>query len=308
MDRFDKFTDQARQVLTFAQGEAQRFGHNYIGTEHILLGLLRVEDGVAAQVLRDMDVEVAKVRTAVEFIIGRGDRPMLEAGLTPRGKRVIELAITEARNLGSGYLGTEHLLLGLVREGEGIAAGVLESLGVDLEKVRSEVTRIVGATPTKEPLEGWLRPMTIPVGSVSIEEARRSLEVVEAYWAVQASPLRRVIGVGMTASDSGISVELIAIEVRATGAVVYWKAHPEPGRTLGEPEIRVEDDQGTAYSTHHIGGSGSGRETKGEVLLVPAPPDTATEIRVAIARFAGRQGYSRGEEARGAWAFSISLR
>ena len=98
MDRFDKFTDRARRVLTYAQDEAQRFDHNYIGTEHILLGLVREGDGTAAQVLENMGVELAKVRTAVEFIIGAGDRPAEhELGLTPRAKRVIELAIDEAR-------------------------------------------------------------------------------------------------------------------------------------------------------------------------------------------------------------------
>ena len=101
MDRFDKFTDRARKVLTLAQDEAQRFNHNYIGTEHLLLGLVREGEGVAARVLENMNVELPKVRTAVEFIIGRGDRPVVgEVGLTPRAKRVIELAIDEARRLG----------------------------------------------------------------------------------------------------------------------------------------------------------------------------------------------------------------
>ena len=162
MDRFDKFTDRARKVLTLAQDEAQRFNHNYIGTEHLLLGLVREGEGVAARVLENMNVELAKVRTAVEFIIGRGDRPVVgEVGLTPRAKRVIELAIDEARRLGHNYIGTEHLLLGLVREGEGIAAGVLESLGVNLDKVRHEVIRVLSqsssAGPTPE-TSGPARP------------------------------------------------------------------------------------------------------------------------------------------------------
>ena len=145
-DRFDKFTERARRVLTLAQEEAQRFNHNYIGTEHLLLGLVREGEGVASKVLANLGVELNKVRSAVEFIIGRGDRPVTgEIGLTPRAKKVIELAVDEARRLGHHYIGTEHLLLGLVREGEGIAAGVLESLGVSLEKVRAEVTRILGS-------------------------------------------------------------------------------------------------------------------------------------------------------------------
>src|ERR687884_1099383 len=143
-DRFDKFTERARKVLSLAQEEAQRFQHNYIGTEHLLLGLVREGDGVAAKVLSNLGVELTKVRSAVEFIIGRGDRIVLgEIGLTPRAKKVIELAVDEARRLNHHYIGTEHLLLGLVREGEGIAAGVLESLGVSLDKVRNQVIYVL---------------------------------------------------------------------------------------------------------------------------------------------------------------------
>ncbi len=143
-DKFEKFTERARKVLTLAQEEAHRFNHNYIGTEHLLLGLVREGDGVAARVLANMGVQLPKVRSAVEFIIGRGDSMIVgEIGLTPRAKKVIELAVDEARRLNHHYIGTEHLLLGLVREGEGIAAGVLESLGVNLEKVRQQVLQVV---------------------------------------------------------------------------------------------------------------------------------------------------------------------
>src|SRR5947199_2004855 len=146
-DRFDKFTERARKVLSLAQEEAQRFQHNYIGTEHLLLGLVREGEGVAAKVLSNLGVELNKVRSAVEFIIGRGDRIVLgEIGLTPRAKKVIELAVDEARRLNHQYVGTEHLLLALVREGEGIAAGVLESLGVNLEKVRTQTLQVLKQT------------------------------------------------------------------------------------------------------------------------------------------------------------------
>ncbi len=140
VDSFAKFTEQARNVFSLAQEEAQRFNHNYIGTEHLLLGLVREGDGIAARVLGSLGVPLSKVRSAVEFIIGRGDGLVVgEPGLTPRAKKVIELAMDEARRLKSDSIGTEHLLLGLVREGEGIAAGVLESLGVSLERVRQQV-------------------------------------------------------------------------------------------------------------------------------------------------------------------------
>ena len=145
--RFEKFSERARRVLSLAQEEAQRFNHNYIGTEHVLLGLVRETDGVAAKVLTNLGVELSKVRSAVEFIIGRGERSTPgEIGLTPRAKKVIELAVDEARRLNHHYIGTEHLLIGLMREGEGVAAGVLESLGVSLDKIRGETSRILTQT------------------------------------------------------------------------------------------------------------------------------------------------------------------
>src|SRR4051812_36007040 len=174
-DRFEKFTERARKVLTLAQEEAQRFNHNYIGTEHLLLGLVREGDGVAARVLNNLGVELHKVRSAVEFIIGRGDRAVMgEIGLTPRAKKVIELAVDEARRLNHHYIGTEHLLLGLVREGEGIAAGVLESLGVSLEKVRQQVIQVLNqSTYSSQPKQSSATPFVDAMGVDLTEQARQ---------------------------------------------------------------------------------------------------------------------------------------
>lgn len=142
--RFEKFTERARKVLSLSQEEAQSFNHDYIGTEHILLGLVREGEGVAAKVLTSLGVELDKLRSAVEYIIGRGEKGVSgEIGLTPRAKRVIELAVDEARRLNHNYIGTEHLLLGLLREEEGVASGVLESMGISLDKVRAETVRIL---------------------------------------------------------------------------------------------------------------------------------------------------------------------
>ena len=143
--RFEKFSERARKVLSLAQEEAIRFNHNYIGTEHVLLGLVRESEGVAARVLGNLEVDLVKIRSAVEFIIGRGERAVSgeNIGLTPRAKKVIELAVDEARRMSHHYIGTEHLLIGLLREGEGVAAGVLESLGITLEKVRAESQRLL---------------------------------------------------------------------------------------------------------------------------------------------------------------------
>ena len=143
-DRFDKFTERARKVLQLAQEEAQRLHHDYIGTEHLLLGLVREGEGVAGHVLKSLGVDLEKVRKAVEDIIGRGDSIVLgEIGLTPRAKKVIELAVDEVRRLNHHYIGTEHLLLGLLREGEGIGAGVLESFGLNLQEVRAKTIQVL---------------------------------------------------------------------------------------------------------------------------------------------------------------------
>jgi ATP-dependent Clp protease ATP-binding subunit ClpC len=149
-DKFDRFTKRARRVLTLAQEEAQRLNHNYIGTEHLLLGLVREENGVAVRVLRDLGVDPKQIRERVERTVGRGQRAMYgKLSLTPRTKRVIELAVDEARRLGHHYIGTEHLLLGLVRAGEGVAVDVLRGLGVGLDKVRSQTARVMMETSSQ---------------------------------------------------------------------------------------------------------------------------------------------------------------
>jgi ATP-dependent Clp protease ATP-binding subunit ClpC len=144
--RFERFSDRARRVLALAQEETHSRNHHYIGTEHILLGLVRESEGVAARVLSGLGVGLGEVRSGVEFIISRGEQPAEgEVGLTPRAKRVVELAVDEARRMNHTHIGTEHLLIGLLREGEGVAAGVLESLGVKLEEVRSETHSILSS-------------------------------------------------------------------------------------------------------------------------------------------------------------------
>ena len=145
--RFEKFSERARRVLALAQEEATQFNHNYIGTEHILLGLIRESEGVAAKVLVNLKADTQKIRSAVEFIIGKGDKPTTgEIGLTPRAKKVIELAVDEARKQSHHYIGTEHLLIGLMREGDGIGANVLESLELSLDVIRDETQNVLSKT------------------------------------------------------------------------------------------------------------------------------------------------------------------
>jgi ATP-dependent Clp protease ATP-binding subunit ClpC len=160
-ENLDRFTKRARRVLTSAGEEARRLNHRFIGTEHILLGLVSEEGGVAMRVLEELKITPEQVRSSIERTVGRGTRPSLtQPALTPRTKRVIELAVDEARRLGHHYIGTEHLLLGLVREGEGVAVDVLRRLGAPPEKIREEVNRLLHETPVHA--GGKQQPSTTP--------------------------------------------------------------------------------------------------------------------------------------------------
>ena len=143
-DMFERFTDRARRVVVLAQEEARMLNHNYIGTEHILLGLIHEGEGVAAKALESLNISLEAVRQQVEEIIGQGQAaPTGHIPFTPRAKKVLELSLREALQLGHNYIGTEHILLGLIREGEGVAAQVLQKLGADLNRVRQTVIQLL---------------------------------------------------------------------------------------------------------------------------------------------------------------------
>jgi len=143
-EMFKKFTDRARRVVVLAQEEARMLNHNYVGTEHILLGLIHEGEGVAAKALESLGISLDAVRQQVEEIIGRGQQaPASHIPFTPRAKKVLELSLREALQLGHNYIGTEHILLGLIREGDGVAAQVLAKLGADLNRVRQQVIQLL---------------------------------------------------------------------------------------------------------------------------------------------------------------------
>jgi len=149
---FERFTDRARRVVVLAQEEARMLNHNYIGTEHILLGLVHEGEGVAAKALESLGISLEAVRQQVEEIIGQGeDPPQGHIPFTPRAKTVLELSLREANHLGHNYIGTEHILLGLLREGEGVAAQVLVKLGADLSRVRQQVIQLLHGHQGMEP-------------------------------------------------------------------------------------------------------------------------------------------------------------
>ncbi|MGM0652036.1 MAG: ATP-dependent Clp protease ATP-binding subunit [Bacillota bacterium] len=176
---FGRFTERAQQVLVLAQEEAKRLNHNFIGTEHLLLGLAREGSGIAARALQNMSVDLNRVRQEVEGITPKGDK-VIQQGIsyTPRAKRVVELAIEESQNLGHNYVGTEHLMLGLVREGEGIAAQVLSNVGIDLKRARKEVIQLLGGEESSNrPAEGEkAEPQTPTVDTFGRDLTRLSKE------------------------------------------------------------------------------------------------------------------------------------
>jgi hypothetical protein len=176
---FERFTERARQVVVLAQEEARTLKHNYIGTEHILLGLLREEEGLAARVLESLDITVERVRAQVVRIVGSGEEVTSgQIPFTPRAKKVLELALREALSLGHNYIGTEHILLGLVRENEGVAARILLDFDADSEKIRNEVIRMLsGAAPPRAATEptieainqAWSRDVVQPAARRDVE-------------------------------------------------------------------------------------------------------------------------------------------
>src|SRR5680860_249466 len=173
---FERFTDRARRVVVLAQEEARMLSHNYIGTEHILLGLIHEGEGVAAKALESLGISLEAVRAQVEEIIGQGQQaPSGHIPFTPRAKKVLELSLREALQLGHNYIGTEHILLGLIREGEGVAAQVLVKLGADLNRVRQQVLQLLSGYQGKEPAAAGGPAEGTPSGSLVLDQFGRNL-------------------------------------------------------------------------------------------------------------------------------------
>jgi ATP-dependent Clp protease ATP-binding subunit ClpA len=206
---FERFTDRARRVVVLAQEEARMLNHNYIGTEHILLGLAHEGEGVAAKALEALDIQLEAVRQQVEEIIGKGQyAPSGHIPFTPRAKKVLELSLRESLQLGHDYIGTEHILLGLIREGEGVAAHVLVRLGADLDRVREEVIKLVhgghgeaeravGPRPSPAIREVLLRDV-----QSALRSFERRLTAIERHLGMTEGPAAAAGDVAVPASES----------------------------------------------------------------------------------------------------------
>ena len=188
---FERFTERARQVVVLAQEEARTLKHNYIGTEHILLGLLREEEGLAARVLESLEITVERVRAQVVRIVGSGEEVTSgQIPFTPRAKKVLELALREALSLGHNYIGTEHILLGLLREGDGVAAQVLVSLGADLNVVRERVIGVLHGTAAESQLPQSI--LRLAGSAVQLDEIVSALRAIDGRLAA----IERHLGIG----------------------------------------------------------------------------------------------------------------
>src|SRR5437764_3097686 len=242
MGPFDRFNDRAKRVLALAQDESIRFNHNYIGVEHLLLGLVREGEGVAARALNSLGVELSKARTSVEFIIGRGDATTSpsEITLSPRTKRVIELAIDEARKLGHSHVGTEHLLLGIVREGQGVASGVLESLGVGLEKVRHQVIATLGQQhPETDAAAAASAGVGTPAGAVHMTRSHPTASV-DRFDGSSQRALARAYWEAGRANDKEVAPHHLLLGLVTSGDVWTHRLLAELGVDLADLVTRID--------------------------------------------------------------------
>jgi hypothetical protein len=216
---FERFTDRARRVVVLAQEEARMLNHNYIGTEHLLLGLIHEGEGVAARALESLGISLDAVRLQVEGIIGQGqEAPSGHIPFTPRAKKVLELSLREALQLGHNYIGTEHLLLGLIREGDGVAAQVLVQLGADLNSVRQQVIELLHAHQAEEPVSS--RPAAarelrlLPAVQARMKEVEQRLAAIEQR-----------VGTGPDTSDLDGQIEIVRTQKQlAVDAQEYEQA------------------------------------------------------------------------------------
>jgi hypothetical protein len=273
---FERFTDRARRVVVLAQEEARHLNHNYIGTEHILLGLIHEGEGVAAEALERMGVSLEAVRAEVERIVGRGIAgPRGQIPFTPRAKKVLELSLREALQLGHDYLGTEHILLGLLREGDGVAAEVLTGLGAELGRVRQQVTEILAVHGERPSARLFGTPA--PLAALRVRERG-------------AGPpkLVRIVPIGQEVEIAkGHRLVLLSLEIWSdwtdlrVGLVGAEQLPPSLGSGRHDAWT-LADDLGTSYECLGARVEGDDRFQVHQVTFVPSPPSEAAALTLTL--------------------------
>jgi hypothetical protein len=275
---FQRFTDRARRVIVLAQEEARHLNHNYIGTEHLLLGLVHEGEGVAAQALTQLDVSLEAVRAEVTEIIGQGAQaPTGHIPFTPRAKKVLELSLREALELGHNYIGTEHILLGLLREGQGVGAQVLVGLGADRDRVRQVVVQVLAGyagMPPEQRAAAASRPAVAPVAAgPGFYSEREPPELVRVV------PLAREV-----ADESGLRVALISLEIWSGWFDLRYALLPRTTAPLLEVALdwRVTDDLGTDYTLTGMAAGGGPLLYVHQLDFRPAPPEEARTLTLTV--------------------------
>jgi hypothetical protein len=274
---FERFTDRARRVVVLAQEEAVGLNHNYIGTEHILLGLIREREGVAAKALESLGISLEAVRAQVEEIIGQGQSaPTGHIPFTPRAKKVLELSLREALQLGHNYIGTEHILLGLIREGEGVAAQVLVKLGADQPRVRQQVVQLLagGEAVAERLVMREQRPSVVGgPGIFRQPEPPELVRVVPLAHEVVRRPGWRLMLISLEMWSNGVDLRYALL------ALAPPETSPLPGAVH---RWRVTDDVGTVYELSGTT-SGAGRTVHlHQLSFQPAPPPDASVLTLTL--------------------------
>jgi Clp amino terminal domain, pathogenicity island component len=277
---FERFTDRARRVVVLAQEEARHLNHNHIGTEHILLGLINEKQGVAAIALTELGISLEGARAQVVEIVGQGaEEPTSHIPFTPRAKKVLELSLREALQFGHNYIGTEHILLGLIREGEGVAAQVLESQGASLDRVRREVIQLLSRAGP-EPVTGGHPRLGQEAVTAMVAGGPGAFQM-ESVELVRVVPLAREIYSGF-----GLRIVLISLEIWSEWMDLRYVLLPEeqPGaHLLADLDWRVSDDAGTTYELMGAATGGGRLLHIFQLGFRPAPPEGVRRLTFTVA-------------------------
>jgi hypothetical protein len=279
---FERFTDRARRVVVLAQEEARHLDHNYIGTEHILLGLIHEGEGVAARALTALGISLEAVRSEVVEIVGHGDEaPTGHIPFTPRAKKVLELSLREALALSHNYIGTEHILLGLIREGEGVAAQVLVKEGGSLDRVRQQVIQILAdASQLQAEQVGGTQ------SRISQQQAMAMVAGGPGVYQDEPAELVRVVPVAREVHrEAGMRVVLISLEIWSGWIDLRFAMLPgssSGGRIQWLLDWQVEDDAGTTYEKAGMATGGGQQLHVTQLGFRPAPPEGARTLTLTL--------------------------